>query len=100
MTLSPSLILRDEPPYLCQTSTQVDVDIFYALSYEFVRYLSSEYGIKNLWLVVQLVGDGTEFDEAFNDVIGKQYIDAYNEFSKNWLYSPVIIKYHEWKDGR
>jgi len=99
-TLEPSLVLRDEPPDLYLGASQKDVDIFYVLSYEFVRYLSDVYGVERLWRVVQLVGNGTEFTEAFTDVTGKQYLDAYDEFSRNWLYAPVIAKYHEWKEGR
>lgn len=98
--LEPPLVLRDEPPDLYPATTQKDANLFYVLSYEFVRYLSDEYGVKKLWRVVQLVGDGTEFTDAFTDVIGKQYLDAYNEFSRNWLYAPVITKYHEWKEQR
>lgn len=99
-TLEPSLILRNEPPELGPDVSQKDVNVFYALSYEFMRYLSGKYGVEELWQVVQLVGNGTEFTEAFIDVTGKQYLDAYDEFSRNWLYAPVIAKYHEWKEGR
>jgi hypothetical protein len=99
-TLEPSLVLRDEPPDLYLETTQKDVDIFYALSYEFGRYLADEYGEEKLWRIVQLVGDGIEFGDAFTNVTGRQYLDAYKEFSQNWLYAPVIVKYREWQEQR
>jgi hypothetical protein len=99
-TLEPSLALRDEPPDLYLTTTEKDVDIFYALSYEFGRYLADEYGEEKLWRIVQLVGDGIGFNDAFTNVTGRQYLDAYKEFSQNWLYSPLIVKYHEWQEQR
>jgi len=99
-TLEPSLVLRDEPPDLYLETTQKDVDIFYALSYEFGRYLANKYGEERLWRIVQLVGDGIEFSDAFINVTGKQYPDVYKEFSQNWLYAPVIVEYHEWQEQR
>jgi len=81
-------------------TTQKDVDIFYALSYEFGRYLANKYGEERLWRIVQLVGDGIEFSDAFINVTGKQYPDAYKKFSQNWLYAPVIVEYHEWQEQR
>ena len=100
LTLEPSLVLRDEPPHFYVEMTQRDVDVFYALSYEFGRYLADEYGEDSLWRIVQLVGDGIEFDDAFINVTGKRYLDTYREFSQNWLYAPVIVKYHAWREQR
>ena len=99
-TLEPSLVLRDEPPDLYVEMTQKDVDVFYALSYEFGRYVAHEYGEDRLWTIVQLVGDGIKFGDAFTNVTGRQYLDAYKEFSQNWLYAPVIVKYREWQEQR
>jgi hypothetical protein len=97
-TLDPSLVLQDEPPYLYRGATQEYVDIFYALSYEFARYLADEYGEERLWRIVELVGSGIDFDAAFVNVTGRQYLDAYREFSQDWLCAPVIAKYHEWRE--
>jgi len=98
LTVEPSLVLRDEPPELYVEMTQEDVDIFYALSYEFGRYLAHEYREDRLWTIVQLVGDGIEFRDAFANVTGSQYLDAYKEFSQNWLYAPVIVEYRQWQE--
>lgn len=100
LSLEPSLGLRDEPPELYVEMTQEDVEVFYALSYEFGRYLAHEYGEGRLWTIVQLVGDGMEFRDAFASVTGRQYLDAYKEFSQDWLYAPVIVKYRQWQEQR
>ena len=99
-TLHPSLLLRDEPPGLYPETTQEDVHIFYALSHEFGRYLAAEYGEEQLWTIVQLVGDGFEFSDAFVSVTRREYHDAYRQFSQDWLYAPVIVKYQEWQNQR
>jgi hypothetical protein len=91
----PSLVLRERPPQLDQTANQKDVDIFYALSYEYARYFADKYGEKGLWLVVEEVGKGIDFDSAFTDVTGKQYVDSYIDFSKHWLFAPVIVNYRQ-----
>ena len=100
LTLEPSLVMRDEPPDLYLAATQRDVACFYALSYEFGRYLAAEHGEEQLWTIVQLVGDGFEFSDAFVSVTRTEYHDAYRQFSQDWLYAPVIVKYHEWQNQR
>lgn len=97
LTQEPSLVPRDKPPQFDPTASQRDVGIFYALSYEYARYLADKYGEGRLWQVVQGVGNGIDFNNAFVEVTGEQYLDSYIEFSRHWLFAPVIVKYHELK---
>lgn len=57
-----------------------DVELFYRLSGEFVRYLVHYYGERKPWRVVQDVGQGMNFYEAFRIEYGKEYSEAFSEF--------------------
>jgi len=74
LEIIPSLGIKDE------SVNQEDLLLFYLLSEEFIRYLIHIYGEHTPWYVVQDVGQGTNFYEAFQKVYNTEYTTAYSEF--------------------
>jgi len=54
--------------------------LFYRLSGEFIRYLIHNYGEHKPWYVVQNVGQGMNFYEAFKSEYSKEYFATFSEF--------------------
>jgi hypothetical protein len=70
----PALDIKDK------SVSREDVELFYRLSAEFIRYLVNYYGERKLWHVVQNVGQGMNFYEAFRIENGKEYSAAFSKF--------------------
>jgi hypothetical protein len=65
------------------SSSFVEVNIFYSSSFELIRFLVNKYGEKSLFNVLREISHGKSFAEAFIDVMGEDYNHAYTE----WLAS-------------
>jgi len=70
----PALDIKDK------SVSRENVELFYRLSGEFMRYLVHYYGERKPWHVVQNVGQGTNFYEAFRIEYGKEYSAAFSKF--------------------
>lgn len=70
----PTLNIKDS------SANEEDIALFYRLSEEFIRYLVHNYGERTPWYVVQDVGNGMGFYEAFNREYKREYFTAFSEF--------------------
>lgn len=52
-----------------------DIDVFYAGSLEFVRYIDSHYG--HIGNILHLIAGGEDFSSAFKQAVGKDYEQVY-----------------------
>jgi hypothetical protein len=77
--LNNSSLLNDEKFLLQNTNYPAEnIDVFYAASMEFVRYISDHYGgIKD---ILHRVANGEECATAFQEETGKSYHEAYIEW--------------------
>lgn len=70
----PTLDIKDK------SVNREDIFLFYRLSDEFIRYLIHSYGEDKTWNVVQNVGQGMNFNEAFKSEYSKEYSATFAEF--------------------
>ena len=77
---SNQFLLSYVPSY---SSSATEVDVFYGGSYEFFRFLANKYSEESLLNILRDVGRGEDFSQAFINITGEDYEQAYAD----WLES-------------
>lgn len=75
----------DNVSYLNNPQTDKEVQQLYTLSYIFTDYLAKKHGETKLWDVLNLIGDGQDFNESFIEVYKKSYSEYFHIFMGSYF---------------
>lgn len=66
--------------------SEVDVRLYYCVSFEFMRYMVDTYGENKPWEVLKIVGAGESFEMATTFVFNKSYSELFQEFKNAFFH--------------